>query len=256
MTVLLAVVAAVVAATIIAGWRAIRRRSRVAVVEARVEPVGNAQHVWSQALNRPIDDEDLRRAAETLATGRGAGDVLYKSLRRRGSVDYVTTKVRLLVRSIVDEPVLIRDVRAAVLRRHPPLTRTLVTSPDAGAHAATWLLFDLDDDRPEAWEGRQDGGISRVGDSPLFHRQHFSLQPRETEDFLIKADVSQTFVEWVLYVRLEHRGRSREVAVYGRDGAPFRTSGCARDVFDAEWGTGVMASPDEPLRRVDPAVGY
>lgn len=255
MTVLLAVFGAIVAAAILAGLREVRRRSRVTVVEARIEPVGKAQLVWRQALNRPIDDEDLQRAAESFATRRGAG-VLYASLRRRGSVDYLTTKVRLLVRSTVDEPVLIRDVRAAVLRRHPPLTRALVTSPDAGAHTATWLLFDLDDDDPEAWEGRQDGAINRVGDTPLFQRQHFSLDPGETEDFLIKVDVSQTFVEWVLHVRVEHRGRSREVAVYDRDGAPFRTSGCTSDAFNEMWGTGVMASPEVPLRRIDPTRGY
>lgn len=255
MTVLLAVVASLVAAAILAGLREIRRRSRVSVVEVRVEPGAKAHLVWSQVLNRAVDDEDMRRAAESIASRQGAS-ILYTSLRGRGSVDYLTTQLRLLVRSTVDEPVLIRGVRAVVLRRHPPLTRTLVMSPDAGAHTATWLLFDLDEDEADAWEGREDGAISRVGDMPLFHRQHFSLQPGETEDFLIKADVSRTFVEWVLYVRVEHRGHCQEIAVYNTDGAPFRTSGCARDEFDEMWGTGVMASADKPLRRVDPALGY
>ncbi|HVX18264.1 MAG TPA: hypothetical protein VHA73_09540 [Acidimicrobiales bacterium] len=244
-------VAAIVAAAILAGVRAVRRRSRVVVVKTQVEPIGKAQLVWSQALNRPIDDEDLRCAAEHLGPGP-----LYESLRGRGSVDYLTTKKRLLVRSIANEPVLIRDAWVAILQRQPPITKTLVTSPDAGAHVATWLLFDLDDDEPEAWEGRQDGAISRIGDLPLFYRQHFSLQPGETEDFLIKADVSQTAVDWVLYLRVEHRGRSREVTVYDVDGGPFRTSGCAPDSFDEIWGAGVMASPDEPLRRVDPDIDY
>jgi hypothetical protein len=211
--------------------------------------------VWSQVLTRTVDDEDVQRAAESFATGRGAG-ALYESLRQRGSVDFGTTKWRLLIRSTADQPVLIRDIRACVLRRHPPLTRALITSPDAGAHAATWLLFDLDDDAADAWEGRQDGGITRVGESPLFHRRHFSLQPGETEDFLIKADVTRSFVEWALYVLVEHRGRSREVVVYDSDRSPFRTSGCAQEQFEEVWGTGVMASPDEPLRRVDPALGY
>jgi hypothetical protein len=255
LTVLLAVAATLIAAVIIAAARAARRRARLPIVKIQVEPAAKATLVWSQALNRPIDDEDRRSAAESFATGRGAG-VLYESLRRRGSVDYSTTRLRLLVRSVAGDPVLIRAVRAVVLRRHSPLTRTLVTSPDAGARSATWLLFNLDADQSDAWEGRQDGAINRVGDVPLFDRQHFSLQPGETEDFLIKADVAQSFVEWVLYVRVAHRGHEREIAVYDREGAPFRTSGCERDAFDEMWGTGVMASPDEPLRRVDPARGY
>jgi hypothetical protein len=102
---------------------------------------------------------------------------------------------------------------------------------------------------------RQDGGISRVGDSALFHRQHFSLQSAETEESVIKADASESFVEWVLYVHVGDRSRSPEVVVHNRAGAPFRTSGCLRQHFEEVWGTGVMASRGEPLRHVDPARG-
>jgi len=39
--------------------------------------------------------------------------------------------------------------------------------------------------------------------------------------------MSQTFVEWVLCVRVEHRGRSREVPVYdGEDPWPSPAANC------------------------------
>jgi hypothetical protein len=117
------------------------------------------------------------------------------------------------------------------------------------------LLFDLDEPEADAWEGKLEYGISRLGGAPYFDRGgEFVLARGETEPLLIHAEISNGFVEWVLRLSWEHKGIARSTLIYDADGSPFRTTASVAG-YDAYWGTGVMASPDNPLRSYNPATG-
>jgi hypothetical protein len=122
-------------------------------------------------------------AMGTDPTALGQQDVLPTSLpdlrhwlMRRGAVDYGTTQVNLFVHGPQVGTGSVLDVRARVIRRRPPLTGSWLCSPMAGAVTAVLLMYDLDDDVSRGWEGRQDGAVSRVGESPYFdNHRHDSL---------------------------------------------------------------------------------
>jgi hypothetical protein len=205
-------------------------------------------NVWDLVMSRELtasDRQDLKRM--NIHEQR-------EWLLAHGAVFEGVLQFRLLVQSRAAAPILIRGIRTQVVRRHRSICKTVVTSPSAGAAVATLLLFDLDQDHDEAWEGQEDGFVARVGEVPYFEAHQVELEPGHTEQFRIRATVTVSFVEWALVVDLEQAGRRRQVRVRAPDGGPFRTTAGPPGGYEQRWMTGVAAG-QEGLRPADPALG-
>ena len=105
-------------------------------------------------------------------------------LRSNGTVDFQETKVLLALTSNTDEPILIRNIRVDVQRRQP-LAGTHVYCQTAGANSATLLVFELDEQAPQARQWTENGSRRQVGSSPYFAQRNVSINKDETCDFVI-----------------------------------------------------------------------
>lgn len=196
-------------------------------------------------------------AVGTEVTALGQHDVLPTSLpdlrewlMRRGAVDYGSTQVNLFLHGPQVGTGSVLDVRARVIRRHPPLTGSWLCSPMAGAVTAVPLMYDLDDDVARGWEGRQDGAVSRVGESPYFKDRRVVLNPGEQFFIQVRAEVTASYVEWELEVDLSSDKHKHEKTVRLRPGrTPFGTTNCPRSAFGSRWYCGVGGSAGGGWRR-------
>ena len=118
---------------------------------------------------------------------------------------------------------VLRDIRVT-RDRLAPFHGTLINCPDAGAHSATLLVFDLDEPNPTAWEWKQDGGRERVGAAPFFAHHHIALEPGETHDLIVVAETAGFRCNWWLEFEVEVRSRSLVLRLPEGD-AVFTTSG-------------------------------
>ncbi len=141
----------------------------------------------------------------------------------RGAVDVGESRLRLRVRGLAGETVVIRNMRVVVERR-TPYSGTLVLCPTAGANSATLLVFDLDEADPQAWEWNEDGGRTRVGAKPFFDTHNITLAREEVHDFIIIGRAEAFLAMWRIELDLE-TGSHRETVIVDEAGVPFITSG-------------------------------
>jgi hypothetical protein len=222
-------------------------RKQIARLWRRAQPVDISTEVvvgdsWSLAF--PSTFPESARAIE--GPSRDVRDV-YWSLRRHGAVDHGETRLKVRVRSLASETVLIKNIRLS-LHKAPPFAGTLVWCPTAGANMATLLVFDLDDDNVAAWEFREDGGRERVGTRPYFDTHNVTLDKGEIHDFIVVATARRSYVEWSLAFDVEVAGHA-EVVQVDDSGKPFKTSGDPADGFgvtlDWAWWEGGVFLPTE-----------
>jgi hypothetical protein len=173
---------------------------------------------WSLAFSGALPDD----ASEVEGPGNVGRDV-YAWLVARGAVDVDETRLRLRVRGLAGETVVIHNIRA-VVEHGPPYSGTLVHCPTAGANSATLLVFDLDDSDPQAWEWKEDGSRTRVGNSPFFNGNTVTLTREEVHDFIIIGHAGTLLARWHIELDLEI-GAHREVVVVDDSSVPFTTSG-------------------------------
>ena len=193
--------------------RAVGERHPVSVSAERI--VGDK---WSLAFAG-----DLPSVALEIEGGEHTGGEVYAWLTSHGAVDVGETRLRVTLRGLAEETVVVRSLRA-VTERTPPFSGTLVHCPTAGANAATLLVFDLDEETPKAWQWREDGGRERVGSRPFFEHNSVTLARGEVHDFVIVGSAKEFLVRWRLEADLE-AGRHREVVTVDDAGKPFVTSG-------------------------------
>jgi hypothetical protein len=217
---ILEIITGLVIAALVGAFVLVRRRASRAVGERH--PVG-------VSVERVVGDEwslafagDLPSVALEIEGGEHSGGEVYAWLTSHGAVDVGETRLRLTVRGLVDETVVVRNIRA-VTERTPPFSGTLVHCPTAGANAATLLVFDLDEETPKAWQWREDGGRQRIGNRPFFEHNNVTLARGEVHDFAIVGSAREFLVHWRLELDLEV-GRHREVVTIDDAGVPFATS--------------------------------
>jgi hypothetical protein len=169
---ILEIITGVVIAALVGAFVLIRRRASRAV--AQRHPVGIS-------VERIVGDEwslafagDLPSVALEIEGGEHTGGEVYAWLTSHGAVDVGETRLRLTVRGLAEETVVVRNIRA-VTERTAPYSGTLVHCPTSGANAATLLVFDLDEETPKAWQWREDGGRERVGSRPFFEHNNVTL---------------------------------------------------------------------------------
>ena len=196
----------------------------------RTSRATSERHPVGVSVERVVGDEwrlafagDLPSVALKIEGGEHTSSEVYAWLTSHGAIDVGETRLRLTVRGLAEETVLVRNIRA-VTERTAPYSGTLVHCPTAGANAATLLVFDLDEETPKAWQWREDGGRERVGSSPFFEHNNVTLARGEVHDFMIVGSAKGYLLRWRLELDLEI-GRHREVVTVDDAGVPFATSG-------------------------------
>jgi len=218
---ILEIITGLVIAALVGAFVLVRRRASRAVGE---------RHPMDVSVERIVGDEwslafagDLPSVALEIEGGEHTGAEVYAWLTSHGAVDVGETRLRVTVRGLAEETVVVRNIRA-VTERTPPYSGTLVHCPTAGANAATLLVFDLDEGAPKAWQWREDGGREQVGSNPFFEYNNVTLARGEVHDFVIVGVARAYLVRWRLELDLEV-GRHREVVTVDDAGVPFATSG-------------------------------
>lgn len=226
-----------VVSTLIAGGIVLTARGVSRVMRMRMRPIGvscerRVKDEWSVAFSG-----GMPRAARKIEGGDHHAREVYDWLLTHRAVDVGDTRLRLTLRGLADDLVVVRDIRIDA-RQSPPLSGTNVTCPTAGANSATLLLFDLEDPSSGAWECREDGGRQIVGDASFFENHNVSLGKGEVHDFIILGQTFASLVEWRMYVDIEVAGR-RKTIIVDDSGKPFRTTGTPlggfAETLDWEW---------------------
>jgi hypothetical protein len=212
-------------------WRAI---------EVSVEPI--VGDYWSLVFAG-----DMPEASEIEGVVHNAREV-FDWLRAHGAVDFRATRLRLTVRGVSDETVVIRNIRA-IVKHSPPFSGTRVICQSAGANSATLLGFDLDEQTPAGWEWREEGGCERVGNSPFFELNNVTLTRGEVHEFIIFGYTKKYLARWQLYIDLEI-GKHRKSISLSDSEKPFETSGVPDPGFgktlDWAWYDGARFLPSPP----------
>lgn len=196
-------------------------------VEVSVEPV--IGDYWAVAFAG-----EMPEASEIEGIERN-GRKLYDWLCAHGAVDFSETRLRITVRGLSDDTVVIRNIRAEV-HHNPPFSGTYVRCPTAGANSATLLVFDLDEEAPAGWEWQERGGRERVGEMPFFELKNVTLARGEVHEFIIIGHTSKYLARWRLYLDLEIGKHRKSIPLFDSDKA-FETSGLPESVFGTtlEW---------------------
>jgi hypothetical protein len=132
------------------------------------------------------------------------------------------SQVRLIVTGQHERPVLITGLRANVLRRERPLSKTIVYGPPQGAGENIQVGLDLDVRTPSAHSFDDRFFLGK----PYFAAHHVSVKPGEQVVFTVRAFTSKCYCEWELLVDAVVDGKEQVFSVKDGD-QPFRTSAFA-----------------------------
>ena len=173
----------------------------------------------------------------------------YETLCAAGAVDCRETVLRVTVRGLSDETVVVRDIKAETESRDAH-AGTFVRCMGAGANDATVLVLDLEADTPRAVEGAQgaDGRWAPTSDTAFFDRNNVTLARGEVHDFVVVGLAATSLVEWRIVIDLDVGSDHRSVTV-DDSGAAFVTSGepAAGFTTSLDWAWGAEGMPFVPL---------
>ena len=223
-----------VAATIVAGivvWIVklilrLRRRSAGGAVAFSVARM--VKWEWSVAFVGEIPPQ-----AREIEGKETKSRKVYDCLIELGAVDVFSSRLRLSVRGLSDETVIIRNIRVDV-EQSEAISGTRISSPNAGVNEATMLLFDLEDKSPVAKEWQENEDEEKT--QPFFDSKTVTLARNEVHDFIIIGSAKRSLVLWRLYLDLEVGGRPQTIEI-DENGKPFKTTGYPGGGFgwDLEW---------------------
>lgn len=130
-------------------------------------------------------------------------DEVYRLLRGFGAVDAGETSLRLTIRGLSDQTIVIRNIQAKVEHRSP-YGGTCIHCPTAGSNEGTLLVFNLDDELSEAWEWREgDSGREIVSKVPFFRHNNITLTKGEVHDFILVGIANRYLCQWVIHLNIE-----------------------------------------------------
>jgi hypothetical protein len=187
--------------------------------------------VWALPRALPPEDDPVIQAPN-LPGNDPAQRKLAALLLKQGGVKIETdetedgrehSQVRLVVTGQHERPVLITGLRANVLRRERPLSKTIVYGPPQGAGENIQVGLDLDSLTPSARSFDDKHFLAE----PYFAAHHVSVKPGEQVLFTVRAFTSKCYCEWELLVDAVVDGKDQVFSV--RDGdRPFRTTAFAK----------------------------
>jgi hypothetical protein len=186
--------------------------------------------IW--ALRRPLPPgDDPVIEAPNLAGNEPAQSKIAALLVKRGGVKIERddaeggrehSQVRLVVTGQHERPVLITGLRASVLRRERPLSKTLVYGPPQAGRDNVQVGLDLDSLTPSARSFDDKQSLAE----PYFTAHHVSVKPGEQVVFMVRAFTSKCYCEWELLVDTVVDGKDQVFSVKDGD-QPFRTTAFA-----------------------------
>jgi hypothetical protein len=187
--------------------------------------------MWATAQALPPDDDAVIQAPN-LAGNDPAQNKITALLLKRGGVKIESdeternrehSQVRLVVTGQHERPVLITGLRANVLHRDRPLSKTIVYGPPQGAGGNIQVGLDLDSRTPSA---RTFNDRLFLGE-PYFAVNHVSVKRGEQVVFTVRAFTSRCYCEWELLVDAVVDGKDQAFTVKDGD-RPFRTTAFAK----------------------------
>jgi hypothetical protein len=199
----------------------------VAVTVERID----ADEGWTVAFAGPLPDQ-----AHQIEGWDGSPAKAYDTLISCGAVDYGETPLRVSVRGLSSDTVVVRDIRAET-EKTTAYSGTSVFCSSAGANAATVLVIDLESENPVAWEGAEGAdGLEPTGSAPWFDRNNVTLAKGEVHDFIVAGLAKSSLVHWRIVLDLDVAG-DKQMLTVDDSGQPFVTSGQPASGFDStmEW---------------------
>lgn len=202
-----------------------------------------ARHPVELVIEQFVDDHwevafphDLPDVSDISGVSRSPDEV-YRKLIDKGAVDVGITKVRLRLRSRIEDPILIKQIFVDSEKRLP-LSGVRIMCPTAGVNGAIILLVDLDEDNPRVWGGKEeDFEFSKTDEHPFFARNDIDITKDKYTTLVLVGRAQQYCVSWRLRMEIRIRNRDQYLIV-DSGGNPFRTSGEPADGFlrEFEWG--------------------
>jgi hypothetical protein len=186
--------------------------------------------MWALAVALPPEDDPVIQAPN-LAGNDPAQSKMAALLLKRGGVKIESdetensrphSQVRLVVTGQHERPVLITGLRANVLQRERPLSKTIVYGPPEGGGENIQVGLDLDSRTPSARRFNDELFLAE----PYFTAHHVSVKPGEQVVFTVRAFTSRCYCEWELLVTAVVDGKDQVFSVKDGD-QPFRTTGFA-----------------------------
>ncbi|MBB2745643.1 UNVERIFIED_ORG: hypothetical protein FHR35_005506 [Microbispora rosea subsp. rosea] len=152
----------------------------------------------------------------------------------QGAVDYRQTTLRLYLTNIAKETVVIHNIRVLRQRVRPVARGALITSPGGGSNESIQLAYNLDEEKPEAWE-TSFPERERLGVAPYFKLHSITLTPGETVDLTISAVVEKSAVDWRLAIECMVGTKKRSIRIPEDRKSLFRTTGHPKQGFLSYW---------------------
>jgi hypothetical protein len=186
--------------------------------------------MWALPRALPPEDEPVIQAPN-LPGNDPAQSKIAALLVKRGGVKIEAdetedfrphSQVRLVVTGQHERPVLITGLRANVLRRERPLSKTIVYGPPQGAGENIQVGLDLDSRTPYARSFNKKNFLA----GPYFGAHHVSVKSGEQVVFMVRAFTSKCYCEWELLVSAVVDGKDQVFSVKDGD-RPFRTTAFA-----------------------------
>ncbi|MFI6226240.1 hypothetical protein ACIBCR_02835 [Micromonospora echinospora] len=138
------------------------------------------------------------------------------------------TRIRISMVGKWTGPVFVRQIRAKVLRRSPPLSGAFLFRGSQGEGKPLEIGFNLDEPDSVARLLESDG--QALG-AAYMDRHSLNLSPNEPLTIDVQAYTDRWYCEWVIELDLDLDGE-RRTQVVDDHGRPFRSTGLARHYQD------------------------
>ncbi|WP_320064843.1 hypothetical protein [Micromonospora sp. RTGN7] len=161
----------------------------------------------------------LQRTLKEVPEGLEVGLQAVVQFSRQGT-PRLLTRVRLSIVGGWTQPIFVRQLRAKVLQRSPPLAGAYLFHGDQGGEAPLEIGFNLDETRSLARVVKKDG-IS-LGEAYM-DRHVLELKPGEPKSIDVQAFTDRSYCEWVIELDCD-LGDERRTVTIDDDGKPFRST--------------------------------
>ncbi|MEV4005402.1 hypothetical protein [Actinomadura sp. NPDC049753] len=190
------------------------------------------------ATATPLSAQEKTQVTLPETTLQAISNILapHSGLRMAYPLQLNRTNGRMLTRLRVDlegrreNSLLIKEIKARIIRRAPPLAGAFVNGPPQGDGDVVQLGFDLDSSDLSARETTVQGEFrGRYIDSKFI-----TLQRGEQIPINVVAATAKYYCEWVIEVTVWTNGRDQKMTI-DDDGRPFRSTALANRYRQEFW---------------------